>query len=161
MSIYFPSIFSVTRKGCRADVAIETVVKNKSQSQASFDLPGCFKQDESKLRILDSEDPVYCSAYCGGGVQACKVLIFNSPEYSDLKCLHINQATTFPTDQPCDPRVLGNGQEYEVADWSDQDHGIQPGLYTLKAQFNVYSYAPEICVYQACTGGEGQCSTSS
>ncbi len=132
--------------------AIETVVKNKSQSQASFELPNCFKEDESKLRILDSEDPAYCSAYCGGGVQACKVLVFNSPSFTDLKCLHVTQATTFPKAEPCDPSVLGAGSEYDIADWSDQEFGIQPGAYTLKAQFNVYSYAPEICVYKIKVG---------
>src|SRR3989344_4658042 len=84
--------------------AIETVVKNKSQSQASFELPSCFKEDESKLRILCSEDPAYCSAYCGGGVQSCKVLTFYNPEFSDTKCLRVSQVTTFPSDDPpCNP----------------------------------------------------------
>lgn len=129
--------------------AIETVVKNKSKGNVAYDLPNCFKEDESKLRILDSEDPQYCSAYCGGGVQSCKVLTFYNPEFSDTKCLRVSQATTFPTDEDtCNPEVFGSPGEFSTIDWQDQEHGIVEGQYTLKAEFNLFSKTPQICVYR-------------
>ncbi|HLC92711.1 MAG TPA: hypothetical protein VJH23_03315 [archaeon] len=129
--------------------AIETVVKNKSKANVGFELPGCFREDESKLRILTSEEPAYCSAYCGGGVQSCKVLTFYNPLFSDTKCLRISQVTTFPSDDPpCNPGVFGNPDEYETVEWENQQEGISGGQYTLKAEFNLFSGTPEVCVYR-------------
>ena len=132
--------------------AIETVVKNKSKADVSFELPNCFREEESKLRILDSEDEAYCSTYCGGGVRSCKVLSFYNPLFSDTKCLRVSQATTFPREAPCNPQVFGEAGDYEIADWQDQDSGIRTGRYTLKAEFNLFSKTPEVCVYQRTVG---------
>ncbi len=132
--------------------AIETVVKNKSKTNVAYSLPGCFKEDESKLRILDSEEEAYCSAYCGGGVQSCKVISFYNPLFSETKCLRVSQATTFPNEAPCNPGVFGSAGEYEIANWQDQDFGIPQGQYTLKAEFNLFSKTPQVCVYQRKAG---------
>ena len=123
---------------------IESVVKTKSKANVSFELPNCFSEKESSLRIIERDELDYCSAYCGGSLSQCIVLQFSSPSFTEVKCLRISSATTFPEGSPCDVRVLEGS--YSLADWKGKQ--IEEGQYTLIKQFNLFSDAPVICVYR-------------
>lgn len=131
---------------------IETVVKSKSKANVSFELPSCFREEESKLRIIERDELAYCSAVCGGSLAQCTVLQFFSPTYSDTKCLSISSATTFPESTPCDAAILdsgssGSGSEYEAKNWKGEE-GIQPGQYTLIRQSSLFTSSPIVCAYR-------------
>ena len=139
--------------------AIESVVKNQSTSNVSFSLPSCFSEQESSLRILEKNSEAYCSSVCGGSLAECTVLEFSNPHYSNIKCLRISSATNFPEGEPCDTQILEGGSDrYEIVNWKavytgqDIEEGflgtIPEGQYTLVKQHNLFSSAPEICVYR-------------
>jgi len=54
--------------------AIEAVVRNKSKSNVSFELPECYSEEESRLRIIERDELAYCSSVCGGSLAQCTVL---------------------------------------------------------------------------------------
>ncbi|HLC78920.1 MAG TPA: hypothetical protein VJG83_00685 [archaeon] len=128
---------------------IETVVKNKSKINVSFELPNCFTEEDSKLRIIERDELAYCSALCGGSQAQCTVLQFSSPSYTESKCLRISSATTFPQEpETCDPRMLEPADGYSVANWKDPERGIEIGQYTLIRQSNLFSSAPVVCAFK-------------
>lgn len=140
--------------------SIEAVVKNKSKANVSFELPGCFNENESQLRIIERDSVDYCSAVCGGSISSCTVLQFSNPYHTNTKCLRISSATNFPQGQPCNADLLEG--DYSIHDWKsisggitgDADDGsiqagtITPGRYTLIRQSNLFTSAPVICVYK-------------
>jgi len=139
--------------------AVESVVKNKSKTNVLFELPNCFSESTSGLIIVERNDTTYCSAVCGGSLAQCTVLQFSSehPDFTEIKCLRISSATTFPTDiSSCDPDLLdtGSGASYEAVDWKDIDDtlgysaSVYPGTYTLVRQSNLFSSAPTVCVFK-------------
>ena len=129
--------------------SIESVVKNKGKDNVSFELPNCFMEEDSRLSIIERDELAYCSAVCGGSIAQCTVLQFSSPEYTEVKCLHISSATTFPDSaDTCDPGILEPDDAYEAVDWKDPKSGILPGQYTLIRRSNLFSDAPVICAFR-------------
>ncbi len=129
--------------------SIESVVKNKGKVNVFFELPNCFAEEESKLLIIERDELAYCSAVCEGSTAQCTVLQFSSPEYSEVKCLHISSATTFPTDPgACDSSVLDPSGAYEAVNWKDPKIGVLPGQYTLIRRSNLFSNAPIVCAFR-------------
>ncbi|MEM4257165.1 MAG: hypothetical protein QXU92_03490 [Candidatus Diapherotrites archaeon] len=125
--------------------AIENVVKTKSKVNISFNLPTCYPEKNSILRIIDRDSAQFCSAICEGSVRQCTILNFSSPEYTIAKCLRISSATNFADPTNCDPRILDGS--YEAVAWKSSD-GIKPGDYTLIRESSIFSQAPVICVYR-------------
>lgn len=126
--------------------AIESVVKTKGKAQVRYELPNCFKQNESSLRILERQSATFCSAICEGTLKECTVLQFTSPEYSESKCLHISSATNFPDGDPCNKGLLQGGT-YNIVNWRAND-GIKPGNYILMREPSLFLKSPVVCVYQ-------------
>ena len=126
---------------------IETVVQTKSKHSLFYELPNCFREDESKMYIVDRKETVYCSAICGGSLAQCTILRFTSPTFSETKCLRISAATDFPTEPTCNPDALEPPGAFEVKEWKSEE-GIEPGQYTLIRQSNLFSRSPQICVYK-------------
>ena len=124
--------------------SIESVVKNKSKANTYFELPDCFNEQESSLRIIERDDITYCSAFCGGSQAQCTILQFSSPTFTEVKCVNISSATTFPDASTCNPAILDG--DYSVSEW--KTNPILEGQYTLIREFNLYSDAPIVCVYQ-------------
>jgi len=156
--IGFNALDKLNTETCRGKVnqgleemrtAIEAVVKNKSKANVSYELPGCFREEDAKLTIIDSDTPAYCSAICGGSISSCTVLRFYSPEYSESKCLRISAATSFSVDAgTCNINMLEQPEGYGITDWKKPETGILPGQYTLIRQSNLFSSAPVICAFR-------------
>jgi type II secretory pathway pseudopilin PulG len=126
--------------------AIETVVKTKGKAQVRYELPSCFNQKESSLRIIERQSATFCSAICEGTMKECTVLQFTSPGYSESKCLHISSATNFPDGDPCNTNLLQGGN-YKIVNWRSKE-GIMPGNYILMRESSIFLKSPVICVYK-------------
>ena len=156
--IGFNALNALNTQTCRGNLeqnleqikaGIEQVVKDKSKANVSFELPGCFSEEQSRLKIIERDELDFCSHYCGGSLSQCTVLQFSSPEFTSTKCLRISSATVFPNADSCPIEVLEGGSErYTVSEWKSTKSGIEPGQYTLVRQFNLFSNAPVICAYK-------------
>jgi len=153
----FNALGTLNKKTCEGNLnqnieqiksAIESVAKNKSKVNIGYDLPSCFNETKTKLRIIERNDLTYCSAICGGSLAQCTVLQFSStdPSYTEIKCLRISSATSFPEGDPCDTDIFD--EEYELVNWKDDSIGVLPGTYTLMRQGNLVTDSPKICVYK-------------
>lgn len=139
--------------------AIETVAKGQGKANAYFEMPSCYRPsndlsclpsttdpDGAKLCIVQRQDETTCSFHCGGVRTQCTLLLFTSPQFNLMKCLHISPNTSFPTGSTCDPLSLGVKGEWGTAQW---DTGtIQGGQYTLINEFTTASTRPIVCVYR-------------
>ncbi|MAG17945.1 MAG: hypothetical protein CL944_00555 [Candidatus Diapherotrites archaeon] len=162
----FNALETLNRETCEGKInknlediktAIESVVKNKSKTNVSYELPNCYSENESGLIIVERNDTVYCSNVCGGSLAQCTVLQFSSddPSYTETKCLRISSATTFPDEYvTCPTDLLEPAEGYTAVDWKAIGDNlgfrtsIIPGQYTLIRQSNLFSQAPIICVYR-------------
>ncbi|PIN84975.1 MAG: hypothetical protein COV47_04640 [Candidatus Diapherotrites archaeon CG11_big_fil_rev_8_21_14_0_20_37_9] len=135
---------NITKNIVDIKTGIETVVKNKSKVNISYERSSCFPENETTLEIKSRDDQIFCSSICGGSLSQCTVLIFSSPTFSDVRCLSISSATTFPEGGQCNPDLLGGN--FEVVTWTDKP--IEPGTYTLIKQSNLFSDTPIVCVFK-------------
>jgi len=140
---------------------IETVVKTKTKIDVSFELPNCFTEAKSDLRIVQRRESRFCSNICGGSVAQCTALRFISPGHSSFKCLKISAATDFNPSGVCgdaNPDAI----RFESVNWeptggaiidADKDgipdeDVIESGRYTLIRQSNLFTSVPQICIYK-------------
>lgn len=127
--------------------ALETTAKGEGKESFSYQLPVCYRENESEMKVVDRDDKQTCSFYCGGSRMQCTLLLFSTPQYSAIKCLRIPTSTIFPAGNGCDPTKLGGGsEEYEVEEWKQDP--IRPGRYTLMNESTLLSETPIVCVYR-------------
>ena len=126
--------------------ALETVAKGEGKKTVAYDMPSCFNQNDSSLRIVSRDDRATCSFHCGGLRYECTLLFFSSPDFSSIKCLNISSATDFPSATVCHD-FDDQPTEFKVKEWK-KDEAIEPGQYTLIKQFHLFSPQPRICVYK-------------
>ncbi len=126
---------------------IEEVVNTKNKANVSYELPACFPENRSTLRIVETDSQQQCSALCGGSVGRCTILTFSSPTYTDSKCLRVSSATVFPDGEPCDAKILEPADAYQLTDWKSGD-GIAQGSYALFKVSSLTSDRPEICAFR-------------
>ena len=132
----------------RIRTTLEEVVNTKNKANVSYELPVCFAQNQSTLKIVVSDSQQQCSAQCGGSISHCMLLIFSSPSYTESKCLRISSVTNFPEGDPCDAKILEPSDGYTLVNWQSEQ-GITPGTYAL---FEVTSLSnsgpPQICAFR-------------
>lgn len=133
--------------------AIETVAKGRGKANVSFTMPSCFRPSESpscsyasdpnasRLCIKDTDSKQTCAYYCGGSQRSCTLLIFTSPDYSNISCLRISPLTQFFTQSPCEERT-----GWELQDW--MANSIQQGQYSLVNAFSLANDNPYVCAYR-------------
>jgi len=126
---------------------IEEVANTKNKANVSISFPSCFSEKESRLMIVESDSQAQCSALCGGSIGRCTILNFDSPEFSEAKCLRVSSATTFPDGDPCDAKILEPSDAYVLKNWKSGD-GIEQGTYLLFKVSSLSSERPEICAFR-------------
>jgi len=131
----------------RMKTGIESVVKGKGKENVSFNLPTCFEEKRTKIRIAIEDSAKSCAYLCGGSQQVCTLLIYSNPQFNSIKCLYISPHTIFPTGDPCDAEDIAGEGEYEAVDLKG-DEGIKPGHYILISKFSSLSQNPIICAFR-------------
>src|SRR3989338_1912449 len=145
------AIFVLQRESCEGDIekqlesiksALEIVARGEGNQNISYLMPSCFNEKESKLEIVERDDPQTCSFYCGGNSYNCILLSFSSLEYNSLKCLKISNAIQFGQrvqDDPPKCNVLpgrddvGTGEPfYDLIDL--RQGAIPEGYYNLSKE---------------------------
>lgn len=126
---------------------VEEVVNTKNKANVSFQLPACYPEKDSHLRIVETDSAQQCSALCGGSIGRCTILTFDSPTYVESKCLRVSSATTFPEGEPCFEDMFEPQGGYRISNWKSPE-GIAPGTYTLFKVSSLSSTRPEICAFR-------------
>ncbi len=130
---------------------IENAVSQKSTTQFSFNLSGCFNPEKEKVLITDSE--TLCKEYCETDKITCSFLEYynDSPEYTGQrpirKCLGISPEAVFqdPTSQGKCESIDNAGARYELVNFKD---GIPEGFYKIINKSSAMDIHPVICAYR-------------
>lgn len=131
--------------------AIENVSQGEGQRSVGLEVPSCFPEKTSELRIIHRTERQVCAEYCPGSRVECTLLTFSSPDagpegYSNWKCLRVSSSLDFPGENACTDFDVSDAGDFELTRWKNDK--IESGQYILIKKFNDFTGQLRICAYK-------------